>query len=1385
MAGCLVIFFLAFLSISGNADDVSIDCGASDTYTDENSIVWIGDDDIFKNSQSEVVQSSNTVSHVMSTLRVFTSLKKNCYTITADNGTLVLVRASFFYGNYDKKSSPPSFHLLFHGNYWATVNTTLDQLVYYEVMYVVKSDTTSICLAQTHPNQLPFISALEVRNLDSKMYAIVDPNYALFLRSRVAYGANSTVRFPDDRYDRIWRLARIGSGLVSVASDAKLIDVANAPDNPPPEVLQNAVTTSSSSGSITLNPGFPDQDVSVYMNFYFSEVTVLGTTQKRSFNAYIDNIKASEPIIPPYGEARELIANFTASANTSISLVATTDSTLPPLINAVEVFYVSGRLTDGTDSKDVEGLGELRNSFSVLQEIWSGDPCLPSPYTWDRISCSNDVIPRVTALDLSSLDLSGPLPDFSSMDALVTIDLHNNSITGPIPDFLGALANLEDLNLADNSFSGPIPPSISSNKKLKLVASGNPNLCVSGKSCQPTSTDGTITKSSPSGGGNKAVKGKKRNKLSVILGTTIPIFLIILAILGCKIYIEVVPFLVHQNRKTAAIAVIAAGQTGGANTKLGKVDEAVINEIRVNNIQHHATTSENAVQLVRQHIDCGASETYTDENSLVWIGDDGFFKNSQSAVVQSSNTVSHVMSTLRVFTSLKKNCYSFTADKGTLVLVRASFFYGNYDKKSSPPSFHLLFDGNYWANVKTTLDELVSYEVMYVVKSDTSSICLAQTQPYQLPFISALEVRILDSKMYGHVDTDYALFLRSRVAYGANSTVRFPDDVYDRIWVPARIGSGIVSVASDAILIDVANAPDNPPPQVLHNAITTSSSSGSITLNLAFPDQDVSVCMNFYFSEVTELDTTQKRSFKSYIDNYTPSEPIIPPYGEAMEIPATFTASAKTSISLVSTFDSTLPPLINAVEVFYVSGRLTDGTDSKDVQGLGELRNSFSILQEYWSGDPCLPSAYTWDRVSCSNDVIPRVTALDLSSLDLSGPLPDFSSMDALVTIDLHNNSITGPIPDFLGALANLENLADNSFRGPLPPSISSNKWLKLVVSGNPNLCVSGKSCQPPNTDGTIKKSTPSKGRIRGKMFKVLLGTTISSFMVILSIVGASHVLLVLAFFVFSAIVDAQVTVYCQPSDYTNEALMQWMYDNGISCLPITGTTTPSTSSKMTEVDCEGSIFYVDENVLQWIYDNNLPCQPTRKRKSNKLPIILGTVIPIFFLFWAIVGFVFHHRRKTAAIAAITAGQVEGATKPTDQGSLCTDGIKINIHDQTIQGIVSIDCGASRTYTDENSIDMMESSKNSQSGVVRSSNTVSHVMSILRVFTSLKKNCFSITVYKGSLVLVRASFFYGNYDKKSSPPSFHLLFDGNYWANVKTTLDQKRYNKHLSCPNTT
>lgn len=171
---------------------VSINCGSSKSITDENGITWTHDDAYIQHGESQQVYSG---SHPLSTLRVFPSTrKKNCYSIKVPRGEKVLTRASFYYGNYDNKFSPPIFDLQFDGNYWATVNTSSYYYVDYEAIYVTKGNFTSICVAQTKPNQLPFISSLEVRNLDPTMYSHVDSNHALILQWRYAFGGNETIR---------------------------------------------------------------------------------------------------------------------------------------------------------------------------------------------------------------------------------------------------------------------------------------------------------------------------------------------------------------------------------------------------------------------------------------------------------------------------------------------------------------------------------------------------------------------------------------------------------------------------------------------------------------------------------------------------------------------------------------------------------------------------------------------------------------------------------------------------------------------------------------------------------------------------------------------------------------------------------------------------------------------------------------------------------------------------------------------------------------------------------------------------------------------------------------------------------------------------------------
>ncbi|PWA51667.1 malectin-like carbohydrate-binding domain-containing protein [Artemisia annua] len=425
-------------------------------------------------------------------------------------------RASFNYENYDRLSKPPTFDLHFDGNLWAKVQTSMSRFIYYEVTYVTKGDAASVCVAQTKANQFPFISALEFRSVDSEVYKEVDENHALFLIARFAYGASHTIRYLSDRYDRIWVSAQGVTDTVTI--EVVVIDP-TTPDNPPLEIFQNAMTSTTNSFIVTTL----FHSYSYYINMYYSEVSNLDSN---SFS-------------PPYGTVRErYLYNYMVDSLTNISLTADVDSDLPPLINAIEVFNIGDVLTDGTHGDDVAALTLLQNTFDVLGG-WSGDPCLPALYSWDWLNCSNDAMARVISLYLDSFNLSGSLPDISSMYALEIIDLHANRLTGTIPSFLGTMPKLQQfdlhanrltgtipsflgtmpklqqLNLANNQFSGPIPTSLSQNKNLKLSLDGNPLLCTTGKPC--SSSPGTD--SSP--GSTSVAKSKKSSTLPVVLGITI------------------------------------------------------------------------------------------------------------------------------------------------------------------------------------------------------------------------------------------------------------------------------------------------------------------------------------------------------------------------------------------------------------------------------------------------------------------------------------------------------------------------------------------------------------------------------------------------------------------------------------------------------------------------------------------------------------------------------------------------------------------------------------------------------------------------------------------------------------------------------------------------
>lgn len=116
--------------------------------------------------------------------------------------------------------------------------------------------------------------------------------------------------------------------------------------------FRNALTTSGTYWGIGLTTrGLPDdKNVPIYITTYFSEVD---KTVKRSVQVWIDSKHYGQPVVPPFGSVAVVyITNMTASSNTNFSVQAADDSSIPPLINAYEVYSIAGPLAQGTKTKD-------------------------------------------------------------------------------------------------------------------------------------------------------------------------------------------------------------------------------------------------------------------------------------------------------------------------------------------------------------------------------------------------------------------------------------------------------------------------------------------------------------------------------------------------------------------------------------------------------------------------------------------------------------------------------------------------------------------------------------------------------------------------------------------------------------------------------------------------------------------------------------------------------------------------------------------------------------------------------------------------------------------------------------------------------------------------
>ncbi|XP_039158966.1 probable LRR receptor-like serine/threonine-protein kinase At1g05700 [Eucalyptus grandis] len=418
---------------------ISIDCGATNVYTeDEIRIRYETDEGFIDSGQNK--QISMTFIHegyrqCLNNLRSFPNRKRNCYTLKPDQGknNTYLIRARFYYGNYDEKNQIPSFDLYIDVNYWTTVNYLGPG--YEEIMYVSPADDIQVCLVNTG-NGVPFISALELRHIDDDgIYRLRSGFLEHAGRLDIGGASDSFIRYPKDVYDRIWETEDYAGWIFldtpSIINSSDDNDAYKVPS----EVLRTA--QSSINGSTPLRLGWtPSSSAEKWIvYFYFVEIERLTNGLQREFTVSMNDNQFMEIVSLEYLKPVVVVSTPVSGSLITFSIESTNKSGNPPILNAVE-FYTIGDLPNvPTAQDDVKAINDIKATYHIQKESWQGDPCIPSIYTWDGLNCSNGNPPRIISLKLSSSNLVGDIvSSLSRLSTMEDLDLSNNKLTGAIPE---------------------------------------------------------------------------------------------------------------------------------------------------------------------------------------------------------------------------------------------------------------------------------------------------------------------------------------------------------------------------------------------------------------------------------------------------------------------------------------------------------------------------------------------------------------------------------------------------------------------------------------------------------------------------------------------------------------------------------------------------------------------------------------------------------------------------------------------------------------------------------------------------------------------------------------------------------------------------------------
>ncbi|KAF8108583.1 hypothetical protein N665_0107s0005 [Sinapis alba] len=482
-------------------------------------------------------------------------------------------------------------------------------------------------------------------------------------------------------------------------------------------------------------------------------------------------------------------------------------------------------------------------------------------------------------------------------------------------------------------------------------------------------------------------------------------------------------------------------------------------------------------------LDCGLplneSPYVEPETEIQFLSDENFIQSGKMGKIPANLETENLKpySTLRYFPDGIRNCYNIRVEVRRKYLVRAMFFYGNFDGLNVSPEFDMYIGPNKWTNIDLQKEPSGSgKEIIHITRSNSLQICLVKTGA-STPMISTLELRPLANDTYLAISGSLKLNFR---IYLSNSTalLRYPKDVYDRTWVPYFQPDNWTQILTTA---NVSNKNHYDPPQaVLKGAAIPKNLDGPLMITWSLENHDDQIYLYRHFAEIQDIEANDTREFDCVLNGETiNTNAINPKYLEIQTMLTTIPKECNGGIcrmQLIKTQRSTLPPLLNGFEVYSVLQLPQLQTNEIEVVSVKNISSTYELNRINWQGDPCVPSQFLWDGLNCSISDIsapPKIISLNLSSSGLTGTiLSDFQNLNHLEILDLSNNTLSGMVPEFLASMKSLLviNLNGNNLSGSIPQSLLNREreGLKLYVLGNKHLCRSS-TC----IDNKLKKKFP------------------------------------------------------------------------------------------------------------------------------------------------------------------------------------------------------------------------------------------------------------------------------------------------------------------------